>query len=117
MKLLSALVALSLFVGCSFFQGVNSETMLVVFSVQPEKRAEFIEELNKILVDTRAYNGCMGVAVWTNEEDADEVTLYEQWLSRDHQASYLNWRIETGNTAHLKPFLKSGTRFLWVQEH
>ena len=100
--------------GC---QATAPEKMIVEFPVHAETRDEFITALNEILVDTRAYAGCMGVTVWTNEEEDDAVWLYEEWATREHQAAYLKWRTDTGNTAHLGPFIRGGLRFLWLEEH
>lgn len=94
-----------------------AEKMIVEFPVVAETRAEFIVELHKILVDTRAFDGCLGVTVWTHDQDADKVWLFEEWATREHQATYLNWRVETGNTAHLGPFLAGDLRFLWIEQH
>jgi len=113
MKLTHCLLALT-FASC---QATAPEKMIVEFPVHPETRDEFIVALNEILFDTRAYDGCMGVEVWTNQEDDDSVWLYEEWATREHQAAYLNWRTETGNTAHLGPFIKGNPRFLWLEEH
>jgi len=115
MRLSHCLLALAFTIsGC---QATAPEKMLVEFPVHPETRDEFISALNEILVDTRAYDGCMSVTVWTNEEEDDAVWLYEEWETREHQAAYLKWRGDTGNTAHLGPFIKGGLRFLWLQEH
>jgi quinol monooxygenase YgiN len=102
---------------CASPVGAASEKMIVEFSAQPETRAEFIDELNLILVDTRAFEGCLGVTVWTNESDAGKVYLLEEWASRDNQVAYLNWRTETNNTAHLGRFMSGQPRFLWLNEH
>ena len=103
--------------GCCSSAPGSLERMIVEFPVYSERRAEFIDALNVILVDTRAYDGCLGVTVWTNEEDDDVVWLHEEWATRDHQAAYLKWRTDTGNTSHLAPFIKGPARFLWLNEH
>ena len=102
------------FSGC---QTTAPEKMIVEFPVHAETRPEFISELNKILVDTRAFEGCLGVDVWTNDQDDDSVWLLEEWQTREHQAAYLKWRGDTGNTSHLGPFISGDLRFLWLQEH
>lgn len=95
----------------------SSEGMIVEFPVNPETRAEFIDALNVILVDTRAYDGCLGVTVWTHEAGGDFVWLHEEWASRAHQEAYQKWRTDTGNTSHLGPFITGTPRFLWLNEH
>ena len=55
----------------------------------------------EILPDTRAYDGCHGVDVYRNDDDADVIVLVEQWESRAHYERYLAWRMETGLLAKL----------------
>ena len=95
----------------------SPQRILVEFPVNPETRGEFIEELNAILVDTRAFDGCKVATVWTNELDDDKVWIYESWQTRAHQQAYLDWRNEAGNTSHLGPFITGEVRFLWLNSH
>jgi len=93
------------------------ERIIVEFPVVPETRAEFLVELDKILIDTRAFDACLGVTIWTNELDDDKVWLLEGWETRAHQEAYVNWRMETNNTSHLGPYLSGDLRFLWLEKH
>jgi len=95
----------------------GAEQIIVEFPVVPETRDEFIVELEKILVDTRAFDGCLEVTIWTNDLDDDKVWLLEDWQTRAHQEAYLNWRIETNNTEHLGQYLAGELRFLWLEQH
>ncbi len=105
------------FFGCASTTEGPPEKVIVEFSAQPETRAEFIDELNVILVDTRAFDGCLGVTVWTVEGEDGKVWILENWATREDQAAYLNWRAETNNTAHLGRFMAGAPRFLWLAEH
>ncbi len=62
----------------------------------------------EILPDTRAYDGCMGVDVYRNDDDADVIMLVEQWESRAHYERYLAWRTESGMLAQLGEALDGG---------
>jgi quinol monooxygenase YgiN len=95
----------------------TTHKILVEFPANPGTRDEFIDELNKILVDTRAFDGCLDAHVWTNESDADKLWIYEEWESREHQVAYVSWRTETGNTAHLGKYIAGEVRFLWLNQH
>lgn len=95
----------------------SEHKILVEFPCNPDTRAEFIDELHKILVDTRGFDGCLEATVWTNEADTNKVWIYEEWQSRDHQVAYVGWRNETGNTAHLGKYITGEVRFLWLNEH
>jgi quinol monooxygenase YgiN len=52
--------------------------------------------LAEIFPDTRAYDGCQGIDVYFNTEDAGNMVLIEHWDSRTHYEKYLAWRTETG---------------------
>ena len=67
MRLIHSLLALTCVI--SSCQTAAPERIIVEFPIHPETRDEFIVALNEILVDTRAYDGCGAVTVWTNEED------------------------------------------------
>lgn len=62
----------------------------------------------EILPDTRAYDGCMGVDVYRNDDDADVIMLVEQWESRAHYERYLAWRTESGMLAQFGEALDGG---------
>ncbi|MDA0821642.1 MAG: antibiotic biosynthesis monooxygenase [Proteobacteria bacterium] len=49
-----------------------------------------------ILPDTRAYDGCAGVDVIENQDEAGNLVLVESWESRAKYEKYLGWRAETG---------------------
>jgi quinol monooxygenase YgiN len=112
-------ILLTLLILCSaiFTSCVAPQKIIVEFPVHPETRGEFINELNAILVDTRAFEGCKTATVWTNELEDDKVWIYETWQTREHQQAYVNWRNETGNSSHLGPFITGEVRFLWLNQH
>ncbi len=104
-------------VSCASAPHQSPHKILVEFPVNPDTRGEFIDELNKILVDTRAFDGCLDAHVWTNEIDGGKVWIYEEWETRDHQVAYVAWRTETANTAHLGKYIVGDVRFLWLNQH
>ena len=72
MRLFSCTIALALATLCSCATTPSAhEKILVEFPVHPETRDEFIAALHEILHDTRAYDGCKAVTVWTDEGDDD----------------------------------------------
>lgn len=102
---------------CAMTPASEPERILVEFPIDAERRAEFIDEVNQILVDTRAFEGCLAAHVWTHEQDPATVWIYEEWESRANQQAYVQWRADTGNTAHLAPFITGEVRFLWLNSH
>ena len=55
-----------------------------------------IEQLHKILPDTKAYDGCLflKMAVYVGK---NVVALYEEWEIKEHQEAYAAWRMENGH--------------------
>ena len=52
--------------------------------------------MRDILADTRAYDGCEGLTVQRNLDEAAKIMLIEHWETRAHYDRYLKWREETG---------------------
>jgi quinol monooxygenase YgiN len=73
-------------------------SVLVVGDIQvkPEDVSNMKSLLAEALVDTRAYDGCQGIDVYSNTEDSGNIVLIEYWDSRAHHEKYLAWRTETG---------------------
>ena len=63
--------------------------------------------LQSALPETRSFDGCISVDTYI-EETANTVHLIEDWESLEHQAKYLDWRIETGLLEVLEPLLEGG---------
>ncbi len=70
----------------------------IIFSVavKPESRDELMAYMKEILPDTRGFDGCQGVDVYTDMDNPNIVVLYEKWDSRGHYEKYHHWREETG---------------------
>ena len=58
--------------------------------------SEFIEELNVLLQETRAYEGCHAVYFVQNQDDPSNLEFCSKWDSRQHYENYLQWRIDSG---------------------
>ncbi len=93
-----------------------AEKMILMFPVIPEKREAFIDVVNSALPDTRAYDGNQKVDVWVPEDDDGFLWLYEEWETREHQAKYFQWRLDTGLMDVLGPFLSGDPRIVWLTE-
>jgi quinol monooxygenase YgiN len=74
--------------------------MSVNVMLEVQAKPESIEELKltfeKILPDTRCYDGCISVQVTSNQDDPLNLVLLEVWESREKNEKYLGWRTETG---------------------
>ena len=71
-------------------------TVTLDLFLKPEATEEFVGMLAEMLPDTRAFQGCQGVAVVRNQDDPNQITLIERWDSRADQERYIAWRTETG---------------------
>ena len=72
--------------------------------VKEDKLEEFFDYMQKILVDTRAYDGCISLHTY-HEIGSSTVLLIEEWEKMENQESYMNWRVETGMVDALSVFL------------
>ena len=88
-----------------------SVTVILAFSVQPERAEEFKLVLRELLPDTRAYDGCQSVDVYQDQDNPGLIYLMEDWESKAHQQKYQAWRDETGIAEVVGPFLAGEPRF------
>ena len=72
--------------------------------VKKERIEDFFDYLRDILVDTRAYEGCIRLDTY-HEMENSKVLLVEEWEKIENQESYMQWRIETGLVEALTEFL------------
>ncbi len=94
-----------------------SNTMILDLPVKLEKRDEFLEVLKGALPDTRNYDGCQALEMWTPEDNDGLVQIYEVWESKAHQEKYFAWRIETGLLEALAEFLSGEPKITWMDIH
>ncbi|MAQ12842.1 MAG: antibiotic biosynthesis monooxygenase, partial [Chloroflexi bacterium] len=69
-------------------------TVTLAFSVIPERAEAFKALLRELLPDTRAYEGCLKVNVYEEQENPGRIYLVEDWESKAHQQRYQAWRDE-----------------------
>jgi len=85
--------------------------VIVSFPAKEGMMDNLKETLKVALPETRSFDGCISVDTYI-EESTDTIHLIEDWESLDHQAKYLNWRVETGLLDVLEPLLKNGASSL-----
>ena len=73
-----------------------SVLVMLEIQVKPEHVSNMKSFLAEVLPDTRAYDGCQGIDVYSNTEDSGNMVAIEHWDSRAHYEKYLAWRTETG---------------------
>ena len=61
--------------------------------------------LGRVLTETRAFDGCLGVDVLVDAEDETHWIAYERWESVEADAKYREFRAGPGKTTELGPLL------------
>ena len=72
--------------------------------VKKERIEDFFDYLRDVLVDTRAYEGCIRLETY-HEMENSTVLLIEEWEKIENQEAYMQWRAETGLVEALSEFL------------
>ena len=93
-----------------------SHTVLVELNCVAGAGPEYLETILPMLEDTRAFEGCESVEVYTQEDNPDVVFLWEKWAARERQEAYLAWRIETGTLAAMERFMAEEPRFVQLSQ-
>ncbi|MCZ4517475.1 antibiotic biosynthesis monooxygenase [Rhodococcus ruber] len=75
------------------------------FTFKPESLAEARALLRTVLADTRAFEGCLGVEVWVDDENEAHVVAYETWESAEADAKYREFRAGPGKITEMPPLL------------
>ena len=81
--------------------------VIVSFPAKSESLETLKEAMQRALPDTRSFEGCLSVNTFI-EESTNTIHLIEDWETLDHQATYLNWRVENGLLTDLDPLLDGG---------
>ena len=87
--------------------------VIVSFPAKAESLETLKEAMRRALPDTRSFDGCLSVITFI-EESTNTIHLIEDWESLNHQAAYLNWRVETGLLDNLDLFLEGGASAIKV---
>ena len=87
--------------------------VIVSFPAKAGSLETLKEAMRRALPDTRIFDGCLSVNTFI-EESTNTIHLIEDWESLNHQAAYLNWRVETGLLDNLDLFLEGGASAIKV---
>jgi len=91
-----------------------SITVTLTFSIKPERADEFKSLLQSLLPDTRAYDGCLRVDVYQDQDSPGLIILVEDWSTKQHQQKYQTWRDESGIADVVGPFLAGEPSFSYL---
>ncbi|MCH7736393.1 MAG: antibiotic biosynthesis monooxygenase [Chloroflexi bacterium] len=87
-----------------------SMAVILTFSIKPERAEEFRSLLKRLLPNTRAFEGCHRVDVYSTRTIPAISMWSKNWESKEHQQRCRDWRDETGIAETLGPFLVSEPR-------
>jgi quinol monooxygenase YgiN len=80
-------------------------TAVLEISLKPDVLAEARTVVHRILEETRAFDGCLGVEVLVDQADETHWSLVERWESDAHDAAYRAYRAGEGAITDLAPLL------------
>ena len=92
-----------------------SHTVLLEFTCKEGQGPAFLAALLPALADTRAYEGCELVETYTDQDNPDRILLWEKWAAKENQASYINWRMETGMMDAIGGFMAAPPTFTHME--
>ena len=75
------------------------------FHVKPDRAAELIATLQRVLPSTLTHGGCEEIRLWRDQDDGDKVVSVTRWTTRAAYEEYLSWRDGTGDTAIFREML------------
>ncbi|SNT18271.1 putative quinol monooxygenase [Rhodococcoides kyotonense] len=78
---------------------------LLDLKLKPEILDDAKVVLSRVLAETRAFDGCLGVDVLVDEDDATHWIAYERWESAEADAKYREFRAGPGKITDLGPLL------------
>ena len=78
--------------------------------LQDGKQNDMLASLAEALPDTRAFNGCISVETYA-EQNGSSILLVEEWESKAHQEAYLEWRVSTGLLDAIAPLVSADPLF------
>lgn len=76
-------------------------TALLEVHLKPDMVDEGLKVAHKVLEETRAFDGCLGVTVIQDSSDPAHLVAIEEWESPEKDAAYREWRAGDGAATDL----------------
>jgi quinol monooxygenase YgiN len=80
-------------------------TAILELRIKPDSVDEGLEVVHRILGETRAFDGCLGVTVIQDATDPAHLVAIEEWESLEKDAAYREWRAGDGAMPDLAALL------------
>jgi quinol monooxygenase YgiN len=87
-----------------------SVTAILDLQFKPDRVDDALALVRRILVDTRAFDGCESVTVVQDQTDPAHILAIEIWASAEHDAAYRAWRAGDGAITDLPELLAAAPR-------
>ncbi len=82
-------------------------TSILELHLKPDAVEEGLEVVHRVLGETRAFDGCLGVTVIQDTADPAHLLAIEEWESAERDAAYREWRAGDGAAPELAAALAS----------
>jgi quinol monooxygenase YgiN len=82
-----------------------ASTAILELRLKPDAVDEGLDVIHRILVETRAFDGCLGVTVIQDNADPGHLIAIEEWESLEKDSAYREWRAGDGAMADLPGLL------------
>ena len=92
-----------------------TSTAVLELRIKPDAVDEGLEVVHRILGETRAFDGCLGVTVIQDNADPGHLIAIEEWESLEKDGAYRAWRAGDGAMPDL-PALLVGAPSLCIGE-
>lgn len=80
-------------------------TSILDLTFKPEALEDAKRLLDRVLAETRGFDGCLGVDVVQDVNDPNRLIAIERWESVEKDTAYRQWRAGEGAIVDLPPLL------------
>jgi quinol monooxygenase YgiN len=91
-------------------------TAVLELRLKSDSVEEGLEVVRRVLGETRAFDGCLGVTVVQDAGDPAHLIAIEQWESLEKDAAYREWRAGDGAMPDLAALLAGPPSLLVGEE-
>lgn len=79
--------------------------VVLEIKAKPECVDDLLATINEQLPATRAYEGCIEVYGYQDQDDPTTILAIQEWESRAHYEKYFEWRVEQGDIETIRPMV------------
>ena len=73
----------------------------VEWQAKPGNGTAMRKAIIEVLPETRSYKGCQWLELIVNQDDPDNLVVWERWDTRASYEAYLQWRVDKGVVSSL----------------